>query len=139
MTRREKEPAPIVIKTQRGLSPVASFDAEVIYSDQIGQEYDLVKRSKRSNPQLRLYWSMLGRVVQATGKWPSSEHLSDEIKLTLGYVKQVVDLRTGEVTKSVDSIALNAMSSDQFRLYFDQSVELLSDHLGIDPLAFMRE
>jgi len=96
-----------------------------------------VKRSRRSLPQLRLYWTMLHRVVKATGKWPSAEHLHEAIKLTNGYIREVVNLRTGEVSVVADSAALDAMTADEFRVFFDAAVELLSRTLRFDPLAFM--
>ena len=75
MMKREKPPVPMVRKERHGYSPVSAYDAELLFSDATGTEYDLVKRTKRSLPQLRLYWAMLGRVVKATGKWPTPEHL----------------------------------------------------------------
>lgn len=139
MAKREKTPSPIVRKTAKGLSPAAAFYAEMIWDDPIDTEYDLVKRTKRSLPQLRLYWAMLHRVVKATGKWPTAEHLHEAIKLTLGYVREVVDLRTGAVSVVADSAALDAMTHDEFRVFFDAAQELISEQLGFDPLAFMGE
>lgn len=137
MTKRDK-PAPIIVrKTPRGLSPVMAGDAEDLMNFPLNTEFDLVPRTKRSWPQLKLYWSVLGRVVKATQGWPSAEHLSDEIKLTLGYRRQLANLRTGEVTETVDSIALDKMKPEQFREFFDDAMRLLADRLEYDPLAFM--
>jgi hypothetical protein len=135
--KREKPPVPMVRKERHGYSPVSAYDAELLFSDAAGTEYDLVKRTKRSLPQLRLYWAMLGRVVKATGKWPTPEHLHEAIKLTLGYCREVANLRTGEVTLVADSAALDAMDADQFRVFFDDAVKLIAEQLGFDPLAFM--
>lgn len=135
--KRDKQPPAIVRKSQRGISPVSAFDAEQVWNDPVGTEYDLVKRTKRSWPQLKLYWSMLNRVVKSTQGWPSAEHLSDEIKLTLGYRRKLVNLRTGEVTDTVDSIALDNMKHDEFIAYFEDAQKLLAERLGFDPLGFM--
>ncbi len=139
MAKRDKPSAPIVRKTARGLSPAASIDAEQVWADPVGTEYDLVKRTKRSWPQLKLYWSMLNRIVKATGDWPSSVHLSDEIKLTLGYRRVLANLRTGEVHECPDSIALDNMSHDEFMAYFEAAQALLAEKIGFDPLAFLEE
>lgn len=139
MTKREKAPSPMVVKTARGLSPVAAFDAEQLWADPAGTEYDLVKRTKRSWPQLKLYWAMLNRVVKATGKWPSAEHLHEAIKLTLGYCREGVNLRTGDVTLVADSAALDRMDHDQFRQFFDAAQGLIAEQLGFDPLAFIEQ
>lgn len=137
MARRDKQPPPIVKKTARGLSPSHSRDAELIMADPAGTEYDLIKRTRRSNQQLRLYWAMLDRVVKATGCCPTAEHLSDEIKLTLGYRRMLADLRTGKVTESVDSIALDRMSHEDFMQFFEAAQQLLAEKCGFDPLSFM--
>ena len=137
MTKRDKAPSPIVRKTARGISPAAAFDAEQIMNDSFGTEYDLVKRSRRSLPQLRLYWSVLRNVVNATGKWPTATHLHEELKIICGYTRSVVNWETGEVHQIIDSIAFDAMTADEFRTYFDMAMKKLAEHLGYDPLAFM--
>ena len=137
MTKRDKAPSPIVRKTARGISPAAAFDAEQIMSDPFGTEYDLVKRSRRSLPQLRLYWSVLRNVVRATGKWPTEAHLHDELKIICGYTRPVVNWETGEVHQIIDSISFDAMTQDEFKVYFNQAMEKLAEHLGYDPLSFL--
>ena len=137
MTKRDKAPSPIVRKTERGISPVAASDAEQIMNDPFGTEYDLVKRTRRSLPQLRLYWSVLRNVVNATGKWPTAAHLHENLKIICGYTRPVVNWETGEVHQIIDSIAFDAMTADEFRTYFDLAMEKLSEHLGYDVLAFM--
>ena len=136
MAHRDKPPAPIVRKSPRGLSPVTGWDAELILADAPGTEYDLVKRSKRSNPQNSLYWVTLGNVCRATGKWPTAAHLHHELKLVCGFKMTVVDWETGEVSQAVDSTAFDAMSADEFRVYFDAAMEKLAEHIGFDPLAY---
>jgi len=134
---KDKAPAPIVRKTARGLSPVDAFDADRIIADAPGTEYDLVKRVRRSFPQHKLYWAMLDRVVKATGKWPTAEHLHANLKLLCGFSYPLVNWDTGEVAVAVDSIAFDKMDQAQFQIYFDAAVEKLSEHLGFDPLEFM--
>jgi len=134
--KREKPPSPIVRKTARGLSPVHPMDAEAIMGDAAGTEYDLVKRSHRSNPQNRFYWQVLKMVVRATDKWPTSAHLHHELKLVCGYRMTVIDWETGEVSQAVDSTAFDTMTADEFRAYFDRAMEKLAEHIGFDPLAF---
>lgn len=137
MGKREKPPAPMVEKSAHGFMPVTAYDAELLIADPVGTEYDLVKRTRRSWPQLKLYWSMLNRIVKATGKWPTAEKLHRDIKLTLGYVEQSVNLRTGETTLTPDSVAFDAMTQDEFQIYFNHAVELLAEKLRFDPLAFI--
>lgn len=137
MAKREKPPAPMATKTARGFSPVAAYDAELLWADPVGTEYDMVKRTKRSLPQLRLYWSMLHRVVSATGKWPDAEHLHSDLKIVLGYYVRTVNVLTGEVRLEPDSAALDRMTADEFMKFFDAAKAELSRHLRFDPMAFM--
>jgi hypothetical protein len=136
MSKRDKRPAPIVRKTNRGLSPVDAFFAEQIINDPLGTEYDLVKRTKRSNPQNSLYWVTLGHVVSATGKWPNAEKLHDALKRACGFVTVSYDM-SGKEYITTDSTAFDAMTADEFREYFDQAMEKLADSLGFDPLAYL--
>jgi len=136
MAKRDKPPSAIVRKTARGLSPVAAFFAEQIMADPIGTEYDLVPRTKRSNPQNALYWVTLARVVRATGRWPTPAHLHHDLKLVCGYVYKTVTWETGEVVDVVDSTAFDAMNDAEYRAYFDLAMVKLGEHIGFDPLAY---
>lgn len=135
MAKRDKNPI-IVKRTARGLSPVSAYDDERMADDAIGTEYSLIKRARRSLPQHRLYWQALTAVVAATGMWASPEHLHDDLKLTLGYVRKSVNLRSGEIQVAVDSTAFDAMNADDFKAYFDKAMAELAAYTGLDPLAF---
>lgn len=134
MAKRDKRPAPIVRKDHIGLSPVDAFFAEAIDADPIGTEYDLVKRTKRSNPQNSLYWVTLHHVVQATDIWPTAEHLHDALKRACGFLTVNYDLHGREFI-TTDSTAFDAMSHDEFKFYFDRAMEKLADRVGFDPVA----
>jgi len=138
--KRDKAPAPIAVKDARGrVSALTPFDLELLDGDPPGTEYDLVRRNKRTLPLLRTYWMVLHRVVDATGRWPSAEHLHDELKLICGFRRQVVDMETGEVAVVVDSIGFEAMDQVEFRRFFDRATEKLCDAVGYDVLAFLEE
>lgn len=137
MAKREKPPHIETVMTPRGLRPHTADDAEKFASVALGHVFELVPVTKRSTRQLRTYWKALGLVVKATGKWPSAEHLHDDIKFTLGYRRIVADLKTGEVHENVDSIALDKMDHEEFCKFMNEAMALLADHAGFDPLAFL--
>lgn len=139
MAKKEKPPHIEAIMTARGLRAHTPSDAEMMVSLPIGKVFEIVPASKRSIPQLKTYWKALGLVVKVTGKWPSAEKLHRDIKMTLGYREQAVNLRTGEITLVPDSIALDKMDHAEFCTFMDQAMELLSDHVGFDPLSFLQE
>ena len=135
--RKDAPPPPIVRKEARGLSPVSAYDAELIMSDPLGTEYDLVPRTKRSVPHHRLYWQALRIAVNSTGRWPNSKALHRDLKITLGYVEKAVNLNTGEVLIVPDSIAFDQMSQKDFAEYFDKAMAKLGEALGFDALSFV--
>ena len=137
MARKDKPPSPIVRLHQRGLSPISGFDAELLNECATGSEFDLVKRSKRSNPHHRTYWKALAEAVRATQVSASSKHLHRELKLATGYTEKVLNRATGEIVEAPDSIAFDAMTQDEFKAYFDTAMAMLSDWIGYDPLRFM--
>ena len=139
MAKREKAPHIEVVMTPRGLRPLTQFDAERMVEVSLGHTFEIVPSTKRSNRQLRTYWKALGMAVRATGKWPDAEHLHDEIKFTLGYRKLVTDLKTGEVSSVVDRVALDQMNHEAFCKFMNAAMDLLSDAVGYDPLAFLSE
>lgn len=137
MTKRNKQPAPIVTLTARGLSPVSAMDAEEISAMAIGTEFDLVKRGKRSLKHLGTYWKALGGVVKATGRWPTAEHLHSVVMIECGYYSLCADLSTGDLVKVRDSVSFDSMSQDEFNAYFKTAMEKLASAVGYDPLRFM--
>jgi hypothetical protein len=139
MRKKEKPPLIQAIMTSRGLRANTQDDAEKLASIPEGALFEIVPVTKRSDRQLRTYWKALGLVVKVTGKWPSAENLHRDIKMTLGYREQTINLRTGEITLVPDSIALDKMDHDEFCAFMNQAMELLADHVGFDPLAFLQE
>lgn len=129
----DKRPLPMVVLTANGIQPVTAYDAECLSNIKHGQVFDLKAHSKRSNPQLRLYWQALSNVVKATGKWPTSEHLHRELKMACGYVDNIIDWG-GKVHTIPDSIAFAKMNHDEFRIYFDTAIAKMAERVGFDPL-----
>lgn len=137
MAARSKPPSPMVEKSVRGLVPVGPFDAEEIDRAKPGQIYDLVPRTKRSLPQMRLYWLVLGKIVEATGAWPTSSHLHDLTMKECGFVTTVLNPFTGEWEVERDSFALDRMTKDEADIYVTSAFDKLSAALGFDVLELL--
>ena len=134
MARRDKQPAPIVCLSGGALRPVSSYDAQELAAYPVGTEFDLVARTKRSQPQLRMYWAILAQAVAATGRWPTREKLHNALKFDLGRVEPVYNTKGHIVSMTPDSIALDSMPPIEFQAYFNEAMALLSEVLGYDPL-----
>jgi len=134
---KDKPPHIEVETTPRGIRPLTQMDAEELVSMPFGKSFQLVPLTKRSPPQLKTYWKALTIVVQATGKWPSKEQLSNELKFMCGLRQQFIDWETGEVREAPRSISFAEMEHEEFCRYFDLSMKELAGHVGFDPLAFL--
>lgn len=138
MSRGKEKPAILFRKDKRGLTPVSAFDEEALSALPLGTEFELKAMTKRSWPQLKLYWSILAAVVAATGIAPDAPHLHSLIKQDLGYVT-LVKLLDGTLQSWPDSAALDAMEPDEFSQFFDSAMKRLAEVTGIDPMAILEE
>lgn len=139
MRKKEKPPLVQVVATPKGLRPLTQDDAEKLVAVEEGTIFNLSKTTKRSDVQLRTYWKALGLVAKVTQKWSSAENLHRDIKMTLGYREQVVNMRTGEITLVPDSIALDKMEHAEFCEFMNQAMALIAETVGFDPLSFLAE
>lgn len=141
MSQRKKEKPPLiqVNMTPRGLRPMTPDDAEKMAAIPMDSIFEITPVTKRSTPQLRTYWKALGLVAKVTQKWSSAENLHRDIKMTLGYTEQAVNITTGEITLVPDSIALDKMEHEEFCNFMNQAMALIADSVGFDPLAFLAE
>lgn len=137
MGAADKAPPPMVVKTATGLRPARSWDAEDLSADPIGTEYEIAKVSRRRPKQHRTYWRALSLVVKATNRWPSAEHLHDELKLACGYYRKAANLATGEIMLIPDSTAFDKMKQEEWQAYMDRAMELIAQECGFDPLAWL--
>lgn len=136
MTRtRDKPPAPIVRLSGGRLVAASAYDAELIEANANGTEFDLIARTKRSNPQNALYWRTLAAICEATGRWERPEALHMALKVQLGYVEPLMGL-DGKIKGMVpDSTSFAAMTHADFRVFFDRAMAALAEATGIDPLT----
>ena len=116
------------------LLPVSQYDAEQLADAKQGQAYNLQPTGKRSNPHHNLYWSALRNACRATQKWPTEQHLHNELKWACGYVKLRWNQLTGAHMQIMDSISFDEMSQQEFHLYFEAAMKTLTEAIGYDPL-----
>jgi len=88
-----------------------------------------VRLLRERNPeQLKLYWRVLDRVVEATGRWRTPEELHLALKIATGHIEEV-KLVTGRRVLVPESVAFDAMSEDEFIRYFDQAMRVLCEEV----------
>lgn len=137
--KKDKPPAPMVVKSVNGIRPARAWDMEAVLADPIGTEYELHRLSKRKPAQHRTYWKALGLVVKSTDRWATAVHLHDELKLACGYYRVTKSLSTGEDILMPDSTAWDKMDQVEWQAYMDKAMQVLSSAVGFDPLAFLEE
>ena len=93
----------------------------------------------RNMKQHAKYFAILNNVVEATGRWVSSEHLRRDILISLGRYDEHVNQFTGEVTKVPHSMAVASMPKAEFERLYDDTIKLLTDALGADPEMLTQE
>jgi hypothetical protein len=84
--------------------------------------------AERSREQLALYWQVLGRVVDATGRWHTPEELHLALKIATGRVG-TVHLLDGRAVLVPASTAFDQMTQDEFQSYFDAAMRIVTDEI----------
>ena len=112
------------------IQPQGPWDAELLEEFSEGSMFELKVRSRRSNPQNNYYWAALTRICKATGLYPSSRHLHEELLLATGHYSKRASL-SGGVRDVPDRTAFDKMKHHEFTVYFDQAKLVLLEH-GID-------
>ena len=125
----------ITVKLRNGnCEPVSSLDAEELAGFPNFQEFKCTPLSKRSNPHHSLYWKILQEAVKSTGKWPTVQHLHQDLKLVCGYYTRKINALNGVEYVEADSINFTKMNQHDFNTFFETAIGKLSELLGYDPI-----
>jgi hypothetical protein len=118
---------------------VSAWDSEELAAFPDGMTFDMIPRNKRTLPLHRTYWQALTKAVEATGRWQSREALHTSLKVAMGLVEPIYDLRGNVTGMQPHSTAFAAMDQGEFRVYFDGAMAKLSEAVGYDVLAFLND
>lgn len=134
---------PPILVQRRGdfLVPQAPVDGERIRELPAGKALKAtITQPRRSSPQNRLYWSLLGIVCENLDQDVQPEHLHDWLKLKLGLTTPIRQ-RNGEVVHVPRSIAFDKMEHGEFTAYFDRVKTLIVTQLipGLNSAALESE
>ena len=122
---------PVYAYLRRGnyLVPEMEYDLSALENVAQGQRVRLEILQWRNNDRLRAYWAMLNEMVAATGCAPNSKVLHQTIKLETGHVERA-RLGDGRLIEVPSSVALDAMSEDDFVTFFRAAEEFLALNYG---------
>ena len=109
------------------LAPACYEAGKLLEKTKAGTDLDFTLNKGRSPRQLRLYWSLLGKCVEATDgfPYPTTEAAHDAIKMALGYVNRVWDLKAARYVLTPKSVAMHQMPQDEFQIFFDRAQRLV--------------
>lgn len=136
MSRENPE---IFVRMKNGqLVPENNMSGQLLSLYPNGQLYKLEARTRkgRSTDQNNLYWLTLDRICDATGVYPKSRLLHEELLIATGNYRLQVSL-SGDVRKIPNSTKFNKMPHDEFCKYFDAATRVLAEH-GIDVAEVMQ-
>jgi hypothetical protein len=106
----------------------ACFEAEqLLQNTKAGTDLDFTLNKGRSPRQLRLYWSLLGKCVEATDglPYPTKTRAHKSMLMALGYVELVWDVIAQDFVPVPMSVAMHEMPQDEFQIYFDRAQRLV--------------
>jgi|SRR5215475_656161 len=83
---------------------------------------------ERNHEQLALYWRVLDRVVEATGRWRCSEELHLALKIATGRISDI-QLINGRKVLVPESVAFDQMNQEEFTRYFDAAMRVLCEEV----------
>jgi hypothetical protein len=93
----------------------------------------------RNMAQHRKFFAVLNNVVEATGRWVSTEHLRRDILISLGRFDEEVNRFTGEVRQIPHSMSVASMPKAEFERLYDDTIKLLTEALDCDPEMLTQE
>lgn len=139
MSRRAADrPAAIMRVTAQGmLAPVSAWDAEVIGRYAVGSDVECSFHQTRSDRQSRLFWSILGKVVDSTD-YPTAEALATALKIRLKHVDTVTLIGGG---LHVEPKSMRDMGREEFTNFFDAAMDVIGNEVipGFDVWALVEE
>jgi hypothetical protein len=127
--------------TRRGLTlvPADREGREMLPKIADGKSVFVQLRLPRNMNQHRKYFAILNNVVEATGRWTSTEHLRKDILIALHRYDEEADQFTGEIRKVPHSMAVASMPKADFEQLYSETINLLTEALGADPELLTQE
>lgn len=118
------------------LWPADEASIAVVRGLPFGKPIGVRLHSDRSHEQNAMYWRVLERAVEATGRWHTADELHLALKVATGYVDKV-RLLDGRLVLCPGSIAFDRMNQEEAQRYYDAALKIVADEImgcGIEDL-----
>ena len=122
------------------LEPCSLMDEEALNEFPEGKDLSVTVKRSRSLKQHRFFWGLLNKVTDNHEAYHKPEQLLLWLKIRLGYVDEV-KFHNEEIWWVAKSISFNAMGQDEFRKFFDSSLDLICGEIipNMDKSALIYE
>lgn len=133
------KPLPIFRRVGMSLVPASPEAARLLGRVGDGERCVWLPRRPRNIDHHRKMFGIFKAIVEATGQWPSTEKLLDDVMVALGKGVSSVNAFTGERMWTRDSIAFENMAQDEFADLYEEIMRLLTSKLGFHPETLLDE
>lgn len=123
----------IMRRTQHGLSPASSYDAEELDKFGHGVDLEVTIHQRRSGKNHRHFWVTMARIVESGAvPFPTAALFVDALKMSCGIVEQRQAIG-GPPYFVPSSISFEKMGEERFKEFKRDAFALIASHYGIDP------
>ena len=117
----------VMVKHNGGLIAADDGAAETLRSVKQGREVLVEVKTPRSPRQHRLFFALLGMLVENGDTFPTVEAALSAVKIALGEADPIINAATGEVVYVLRSIAFASCDQTRFAKLFDDATKLIAD------------
>lgn len=121
------------------LAPASREARELLAALQDGATVFIEVWQPRNMKQHRKFFKLLNNVVEATGRWTSTEHLRRDLLIATHRYDEEVNRLTGEVRQVPHSMKVASMPRAEFEALYDDAMRVLTEALGCDPEMLLEE
>ena len=106
------------------LIPIDDEGEKVLRGIKAGDVVEINLTRPRNVKLLRLYWVMVGLVLENQSMFATKEELSDALKMEVGHYERRVSF-DGAAYTVPKSISMTKMDEDAFRLFFQRCLDVV--------------
>lgn len=115
-------------RTEQGVRPADDATSALFRGLGLGEVVTAAVKRNRSLRHHRLFFGLLTKIADATGRWPNAEALLFTLKIELGYC-DLVERLDGTTAPHPKSISFGTMDQAAFREFYDGSIRVLEEHV----------
>jgi len=121
--------APAKWAGQRFLVPVDAKGEQTLADIKSDQILGCTIRQKRNLAHHNKYWALMAACWDHQALYPTTEALSDGIKMACGHTEETLNPVTMEISLKPASIAFDKMDQDAFEEFYERAVGIIIERI----------